>query len=471
MKLNTQANLSNSINRLANNNNPTDMHTGWLGNGQGVVVVPNSTNGTEVYVRIVGQSGIKIAFNSVVPNVDNLPVEIGYFPSNPIKLQIIRQVSYFPSLNINPVPSQNYHHRQHEYGGPDMVYISKRQYMPFRLNSYGFLVVVSPDYIYTNNQWNLFYPTGATDLSGLVPGSGSRYVLVSISQNGVDTDFSTGTVTMGTLYLTDIPPLPYGDAPVAALKLYSGQSGIYEYSDILDLRGNPFIGISGSYSGGGGGGSGSYTVADTSTIDMHLSGNQISGDVIPGGIVLDTLGTPTDNTALNASTSHHGLAPKGHSIESPVKFWREDWTLAVPSVTGSSGGGGFPVWNAIYPPASSNSLDDEFDTGILLTGTKWTVYEPGSPNQVLVLLEDDRGLSMMENNLDGTPAMCAIYQSAPTGSFSIWTKIEINGRNVDDSKGGIFLAPESLRSLNTSFLTGGKPCGFSTKTTPLDMRL
>lgn len=246
MKIENQANLSKSINRLANNNNPTDMHTGWLGNGQGVVVVPNSTNGTEVYVRIMGQSGVKIAFNSIVPNANDLPVEIGYYPSNPIKLQIIRQLSYFPALNLNPVPSSNFHHQQHEYGGLDPVAISKRQYLPFRLNTYGFLVVASPDYIYTNGQWNLYYPTGATDLSGLVPTTGSRYILVSVDADGLTTDFITGTVSMS-LALTDIPELPFGNAPIAAVKLYSGQTGIYEYTDILDLRGNPFLGITGSY--------------------------------------------------------------------------------------------------------------------------------------------------------------------------------------------------------------------------------
>jgi hypothetical protein len=285
MKLNTQANLSSSINKLANNNNPTDMHTGWLGNGQGVVVVPNSPNGTEVYVRIIGQSGIKIAFNPIVPNIDNLRVEIGYFPSNPIKLQVIRQISYDPPSPITPIPTQNYHHQQHEYGGWDMVNISKRQYIPFRLNTYGFLVAVSPDYIYANNQWNLFYPNGTTDFSGLVPGSGSRYMLVSVSSNGVDTDFTTGSVVTNPLTLLDIPTMPYGDAPVAAVRLYQGQTGIYEYTDILDLRGNPFIGISGSY--GGGGGTGSYGDMYRSVYDSNHDGSVSLADYAANADKLD----------------------------------------------------------------------------------------------------------------------------------------------------------------------------------------
>ena len=207
MRITNQINLTDSIRKLNNNGNPTDVHSGWLGNGQGVVLVPNSTNGTEVYVRILGQSGVKIAFNAVAPNVDNLPVIIGYFPTSPVKLQVIRQKEYSPAQSVAAVPSLGAHHQQHEYGGSDVVFVSKRQYLPFRLSAYGFLVIVSPDYIYTNGGWNLYYPTGPTDLFGLVPASGSRYMLVSASQDGASTDFTTGSVSM-TLALTDIPPLP-----------------------------------------------------------------------------------------------------------------------------------------------------------------------------------------------------------------------------------------------------------------------
>jgi len=52
------------------------------------------------------------------------------------------------------------------------------------------------------------------------------------------------------------------------------------------------------------------TVSDTATLDLSLSGQQVSGAVNPAGIKLDDLGTPDDNTDLNASASRHGLLPK-----------------------------------------------------------------------------------------------------------------------------------------------------------------
>jgi hypothetical protein len=75
-----------------------------------------------------------------------------------------------------------------------------------------------------------------------------------------------------------------------------------------------------SYAEGSTGGSGTITtvtghapvtVSDTTTIDLTITAGQaLSGAVIPGGIKLDDLGTPDDNTDLNASISRHGLLPK-----------------------------------------------------------------------------------------------------------------------------------------------------------------
>jgi hypothetical protein len=359
MEIKNQANLSKSINRLANNNNPTDMHTGWLGNGQGVVLVPNSTNGTEVYVRIMGQSGVKIAFNSVVPNADNLPVEIGYYPSNPVKLQIIRQLSYFPSLNVSNVPSLGGHHQQHEYGGADMVFISKRQYMPFRLNAYGFLVVVSPDYIYTNNQWNLFYPTGITDLLGLVPTSGSRYMLVSVDTDGLTTDFTTGSVSMS-LSLTDIPGLPYGNAPVAAVKLYSGQTGIYEYTDILDLRGNPFIGISGSY----GSGTGTYGDMYRSTYDPGHTGIVVNSDKLDGHHWSEITGSSGGGNVYGSPS-----VTNGHMAGFDTDGYHIKDIGAIPAGTASDG------W--VSAPTLTYSSADAPNYIVTCTGDQTGVISPG----------------------------------------------------------------------------------------------
>jgi hypothetical protein len=74
------------------------------------------------------------------------------------------------------------------------------------------------------------------------------------------------------------------------------------------------------------------TVADTTTIDMSLTGQQVSGAVLPGGIKLDDLGAPDDNTDLNATTSVHGLLPKlGGGTDN---FLRADGTWAEPPAGG-----------------------------------------------------------------------------------------------------------------------------------------
>jgi hypothetical protein len=52
------------------------------------------------------------------------------------------------------------------------------------------------------------------------------------------------------------------------------------------------------------------TISDTTTVDLTLVGQALSAAVLPGGIKLDDLGVPDDNTDLNASTTRHGLLPK-----------------------------------------------------------------------------------------------------------------------------------------------------------------
>jgi hypothetical protein len=255
-------------------------------------------------------------------------------------------------------------------------------------------------------------------------------MLVSVNTDGLTTDFTTGSVSMA-LALTDIPTLPYGDAPIAAVRLYTGQTGIYEYDDILDLRGNPFIGTSGSY--GGGGGTGTHapvTVVDTSTIDLTLSGQQISGIVLPGGIALDTLGSPTDITTLNAGTGTHGLAPKGHIVESPAKFWREDWQLAVPLVTGSSGGTPYAtMWEPDAPLDSPSALDDNFDDGSL--DGKWT-----SVGSVYTTSEEAYGWTITGFNYP-LDYWQGIFQNVPDASWTISAKISLSDPNQHYCFGGL----------------------------------
>ncbi|HSW62703.1 MAG TPA: hypothetical protein VLH56_05250 [Dissulfurispiraceae bacterium] len=74
-------------------------------------------------------------------------------------------------------------------------------------------------------------------------------------------------------------------------------------------------------------------VSDTTTIDLTLTGQALSANVIPGGIKLDDLGTPDDNTDLNATAERHGLLPKLGGGTS--NFLRADGTWGLPPAGGS----------------------------------------------------------------------------------------------------------------------------------------
>lgn len=74
-------------------------------------------------------------------------------------------------------------------------------------------------------------------------------------------------------------------------------------------------------------------VDDTSTVDLVLTGSVLSANVIPTGIKLDDLGTPDDNTDLNATTARHGLLPKLGG--GTANFLRADGTWSTPPVGGA----------------------------------------------------------------------------------------------------------------------------------------
>jgi len=76
------------------------------------------------------------------------------------------------------------------------------------------------------------------------------------------------------------------------------------------------------------------TVSDTTTVNLTLTGQALSAAVTPGGIKLDDLGAPDDNTDLNASTTKHGLMQKYPG--GTTDFLRADGSFASPP--GGSGG-------------------------------------------------------------------------------------------------------------------------------------
>ena len=77
------------------------------------------------------------------------------------------------------------------------------------------------------------------------------------------------------------------------------------------------------------------------------------------GTVPEAALSTSDNTTANASTSKHGLAPKGTAGTS--QFWRQDWTLATPAGGGDVSGPGVAVTDghlAIWDGTSGTVIKD-----------------------------------------------------------------------------------------------------------------
>jgi hypothetical protein len=168
-------------------------------------------------------------------------------------------------------------------------------------------------------------------------------------------DIDAPTAVSGTWLLLDAT----SGSAVWVQPTTSGSSGITILDEGVSLSTNvdtiDFVGsgVNATLSGttvtvtiSGTGGGGSYTdeqaqdavgamIADTATVNLTYTDAtpELKADVIPGGIKLDDLGAPDDNTDLNASTSKHGLLPKLGG--GTTNFLRADGTWAAPPSGGS----------------------------------------------------------------------------------------------------------------------------------------
>jgi len=181
-----------------------------------------------------------------------------------------------------------------------------------------------------------------------------------------------GTANAGTLwYTTSTPSVLDDDAIVFAQFSSGGISGI------------------GAKEGG------STIVASATALDfgngldVSSPGGGVAGVVVdPLEIKLDDLGTPDDNTDLNATTTYHGLLKKLGG--GTVNFLRADGTWADPSVP-ASGGSSFN--EMIYGPGMDGDVTISVDTsltrdmyyhnltidsGKVLTTAGWRVFVSGT---------------------------------------------------------------------------------------------
>lgn len=327
---------------------------------EGIIGLEDGTlSGREgyVYVRLAGGTVAEV-LNRRAGLAPGQRVLVGYDPLEPLTLQVLDEK---PVGDETPAGAD--HAAKHGWFGGDPVYLSKRQVLNLGVYPNGLSVVVMQGVIWTGGAWRSVAES-TLDLSGSVPGTSGQalYVLIYINTSGAAAARVGTTAAIGSLALADIPALGAGEAPLAAVRLYYGMTAIEEnliYTDLVDLRGGQAAttadlhaavtvsdtstvdltltgqalqaavipgGISHNDLGSKQGGTtGQYnhltdaqlaalhaalTVTDTATVDLTLTGQALQATVLPGGIKLDDLGTPDDNTDLDASASRHGLLPK-----------------------------------------------------------------------------------------------------------------------------------------------------------------
>lgn len=132
------------------------------------------------------------------------------------------------------------------------------------------------------------------------------------------------------------------------------------------------------------------------------SGSTFVG-ISTSSIALDTFGATSNITTLDATTSAHGLAPKGTS--GTTQFWRQDWTLATPA-----GAGGSSIWSPDVPPTSPSAYDDEFNTGSTISGI-WSTWDAAS----ILTTSVGSGRLKMSSTGNGAVRWAGIYQAVPGG--------------------------------------------------------
>lgn len=232
----------------------TKTFLGYLGDGNGVVVVPDRNN----FVWVTMSDGmVTQAYNSTVPPILNLPVVCGYDPRQKkgklLCVLTVRNIDRVTQASTTQ-PLLTKHHASHEYlntnDGTDVVWVELRQFVPLRpsiVAPYG--IKIKRAVLQINGTWkqvggvtvslNNYIPTTQNpNLSGSQ--ILSRYTVVSIDKvSGSPVVTGGSLVPLPTLALTDIPAYPEGNYPVCAVRMYHYQTQFYEaatMTDLIDLR-------------------------------------------------------------------------------------------------------------------------------------------------------------------------------------------------------------------------------------------
>jgi hypothetical protein len=193
-------------------------------------------------------------------------------------------------------------------------------------------------------------------------------------------------------------------------------------------------------------------VIDTATINATYTDAtpELKFDVIPSGIKLDDLGTPDDNTDLNASTSAHGLLKKLSNLSTQYMDGTGAWS--VPPGTST-----VPDWVTYDPlalPAGYNSTKSDTFPGApgASLDAKWT------KTGAITLTTAINGGLWVTGGTSGSTQVGLIEQTAPSTPYTITVPIFLihllggptAGIYVRESSGGKFWTAEMFRN-STSY--------------------
>jgi len=221
-----------------------EIKRGILGNGAGVVRVPNRPD--LCYMRLNAKSQVVWqVINDEVADVDGLMVLAEKRPDSKYwQIVDIDKDAYISmGTGFSGVKYKPTHHEEHEWPdytpGPDAVNVYKRALVDLRTDyttPYGLNVMVRPTIYTYDNQEKRYLGTSYLPLSSYVPGSGKRLVLTYLDTRDNLVYALPGPVTAYNILSTpETPFIPPYSKVSAVVELHEGQSEIKE-ADIEDVR-------------------------------------------------------------------------------------------------------------------------------------------------------------------------------------------------------------------------------------------
>ena len=252
----------------------------------------------------------------------------------------------------------------------------------------------------TTNLLNKVYE--ARDISGIPLFSISGSGLVELHQGDI-TGSATSTASFGRFE---------GDGGGLTNVISSAPAGTVSSSaQIATEISGAFTAASGGFSsrvttleaGGGGGGSGIFSA--TGSIQSTTNNLQVTGSLTTTGVITGD-GSGLTNLSFTGKT--------------------------------------YDQWDAMLPPTTANSLDDEFTSSL----AGWSTYNTGSTPFTSSVDTVRRRLILEQNDLSGNDVLAGLYKSAPTASsgnyeYAVWTKTNLNTTDASNNPGaGLFVAED-----------------------------